>query len=194
MARTFKRPFQPSIGSYFGRLSNDADCPVTPTSSPPSILVPTLPSTIQSSLLNVGMRIRKSVPEGYKTKRKMADSAAIAPGGSSTAEDMNTSDRPSPQGYTGLVPYCGILKVGGYAAQPIPVPTEEDLPPLHFDDDQWSSSFPSSQESNTSSVASVVTSKPEFLPSIKKRRREEADDENLGLESQPVSPRTRPIR
>lgn len=30
---------------------------------------PDLSASIQTSLLNVGMRIRKSVPEGYKTKR-----------------------------------------------------------------------------------------------------------------------------
>ena len=92
--------------------------------------------------------------------------------------------------YQRLVPYCGILQVGGLAAQP--VPAEEDLPPLQFDD-EWSMPS-SSQASNKSAVKAAIT-----IPSAatiledKKRRREDADDEDLGLESQPVSPRSRPI-
>lgn len=93
--------------------------------------------------------------------------------------------------YRGLVPYCGVLNVGGYRAQPIL--EEDDVPPLQFDDD-WSVPL-CSQEYTTSSTAPVCppTTLPVSPSGAKKRRRQDADDEDLGLESQPISPRSRPI-
>ena len=190
MERSFKRQFQPSISSYFGRISHASN---TVEHSTPSTSIPTLPVTIQSSLLNVGMRVRKSVPEGYQTKSKMSSGigGTIAHGTPSLpSEDLQSQVSDSVTAYRGLVPYCGILKIGGHSVQP--VPAEEDLPPLQFDD-EWS--LPSS--SQTSNTSSVMTNNampaPAFLEDSKKRRREDADDEDLGLEFQPVSPRSRPI-
>ena len=54
--RTSKRPHQSSIDSYFEHIESALF----------TMYSPSLPASIQSSLLNVGMRVRKSVPEGYK--------------------------------------------------------------------------------------------------------------------------------
>lgn len=73
---------------------------------------PVLPSTVQSDLLSVGMRIRKSVPEGYKT-------------GSSHSAFRLWDERAAPvrsrRGGAGageLVPFCGVNRIGGYGVQP----------------------------------------------------------------------------
>ena len=185
--RTFKRPFQPSISSYFGH-ARDTDC--HPATSQTSILSPILPATIQSSLLNVGMRVRKSVPDGYKTKQKLFSDLSKPFGAATSKSDPSRSASAS---FNGLLPYCGILKVGGHEFQQ-PVPEEADLPPLQSDH-EWG--FPSSQESNVSTISDNCLIAPAYVPiatvSSNKRRREDADEEDLDLESQPVSPRSRPI-
>ncbi|KAF6217555.1 hypothetical protein HO133_006657 [Letharia lupina] len=172
---SFKRPFQPSISSYFGHPTRDsAQTPGTQVHTPSFAL----PNTIQSSLLNVGMRVRKSVPEGYQTQRKLSCGVPSAYNNLTPERNSVTPSR----GFTGLVPYCGILKIGGHNTQP--APSEEDLPPLQFDSDDWG--FLSSQESKASSdsLRPIVT-----VPVVSnhKRRREDEDDE-LDVESQPVSP------
>lgn len=177
--RSFKRPFQPSISSYFGNHTHDSDMlPVAQMSTSSS----TLPTIIQSSLLNVGMRVRKSIPQGYQTQRKLTCGLPDAyrhPG------PEHNSVTPS-RGFTGLVPYCGILNTGGHSIQP--APSEEDLPPLQFDSGDWA--FLSSQKSEASCEYLVpVVTVP--VVSSHKRRREDEDDE-LDVESQPVSPRSYP--
>ena len=190
MARSFKRQFQPSINSYFHSLSGDSNKSTFPATS---TLHPTLPPTVHSSLLSVGMRIRKSVPEGYQTSIK----ASSALTNSSYAHSGWDSTSAQTDGdYRGLVPYCGILKVGGHSAQAVPEGEREDTLPLPFDEDEWSLP-PGSQESNTSSVLDRPLGPtavfPPTSPNMRKRQREDADDEDLGIESQPVSPRSRPI-
>ncbi|KAI9872541.1 MAG: hypothetical protein M1830_001494 [Pleopsidium flavum] len=146
--RQTKRPFQASITSYFGRTDHDSPgtSHLIPSSSP---LSPPLPAKIQSSLLNVGMRVRKSVPEGYKT------ASCTASGQSNQKRRPNAShaggfSSNKSGGFAELTPYCGILKIGGHTAQPLPSP-EEDIPPLQFEADDYG--FPSSQESATSSLS-----------------------------------------
>ena len=186
--RSFKRPFQPSISSYFGHIK-DADC--HPATAPTFTLGPVLPATIQSSLLNVGMRVRKSVPEGYKTKQNLFCDLSKPFGASTSRSNRNRSTSTS---FNGLLPYCGILKVGGHESQML-VPEETDLPPLQSDSDDWG--FSSSQESYVSTISNTSLIAPARVPtattSSNKRRREDADEEDLDLESQPVSPRSRPI-
>ena len=186
--RSYKRPFQPSISSYFGPLRDtDSHSATTQTST----LSPILPATIQSSLLNVGMRVRKSVSDGYKNKQKIFCDLS-KPFAASTSKSEST--RSNSTSFNSLLPYCGILKVGGYESQQ-PVPEEADLPPLQSDHDDWG--FPSSQESNVSTMSDNSLITPAYTPiatiSSNKRQREDADEEDLDLESQPVSPRSRPI-
>ena len=168
--RSFKRPFQPSISSYFGYPTCDGGPPPRAQTSTPSSA---LPATVQSSLLNVGMRVRKSVAEGYQTQRKVPF----------TPERNNVI---LSRGFTALVPYCGIFKIGCHDMKPTPF--EENLPSLQFDSDDWG--FLSSQESSASSdsLRPTVTVP---LVSSHKRRREDEDDE-LDNGSQPGSPQFYP--
>ncbi|KAL8706644.1 MAG: hypothetical protein Q9201_000341 [Fulgogasparrea decipioides] len=105
-AHPTKRRFQTNITSYLSQIST----PTPHHTEKPAGLAPELPPAIQSSLLNVGMRIRKSVPEGYKTKqagcvlRTNVDDCAVFRGGNS--EDAE------------LVPYCGMNKTGSQEVQP----------------------------------------------------------------------------
>lgn len=84
---------------------------------------PVLPADTQSHLLNVGMRVRKSVPEGYKTgsysafslwsdndATNMKDMATLPPA-LLRAPSSSTAQRE-------LLPFCGINKVGGLSSQP----------------------------------------------------------------------------
>ncbi|KAL6705590.1 hypothetical protein ACN47E_006537 [Coniothyrium glycines] len=134
-----KRKFQPSITSYFAlRDAFDDDQHLQgldPTARPRQLhhhtrtphhphretLAPVLPGHVQADLLNVGMRVRKSVPEGYKT-HKMAALPCIT----TTASNSPTLDVKPPQDHVPLdfahqrelLPFCGLHKVAGYAEQP----------------------------------------------------------------------------
>lgn len=67
-AGTHSQPhLQSSITSYFHTPSTAAPPSTRYDSSPLPLGAPPLPAAVQASLLHVGMRIRKSVPEGYKT-------------------------------------------------------------------------------------------------------------------------------
>lgn len=175
-----KRPFQPSVDSYFHHASKEINS-LGVTLHHDSTAVPKPPPAIQSSLLNVGMRVRKSVPEGYKTCAKSQSHSSI------DAENrhrsgiepwrLGTAARPRE-----LMPYCGILHVGGHENQP--VEAENDLAPLEFVSD--ASDLMSSQEFATSmSIAPVFPS-----PRNKKRP---LDDLSGCWELQPVTSPLCPI-
>ncbi|KAI9761787.1 MAG: hypothetical protein M1840_001706 [Geoglossum simile] len=113
--RQAKRPYQSNITSYFPSIQPASSTPSQPAHAQ---CTPLLPAAIQSSLLNVGMRIRKSVPEGYKTGR-YCGSGAVA-GDSSppyTSTRKIASQSFNDRHLTELAPYCGVMKVGGYALQ-----------------------------------------------------------------------------
>ncbi|KAI1211899.1 ribonucleotide reductase inhibitor-domain-containing protein [Annulohypoxylon truncatum] len=121
-------PAQRHITSFFSSSAS----PLLPSSSsqhldvppsPPYINSPPLPATVQANLLSVGMRVRKSVPEGYKT------------GNYSAFALFDENVTANPQAYGGtmgegrsranaistpreLLPFCGIHKVGGLDTQP----------------------------------------------------------------------------
>ncbi|KAL8996963.1 MAG: hypothetical protein Q9169_003669 [Polycauliona sp. 2 TL-2023] len=145
-SRPSKRLNQTDISSYFSIHSSPsltlAHDPLNQGPSPS----PQLPPTIQSSLLNVGMRVRKAVPEGYKTTKRtpfpITRDGRVGSGG----------------GYAELVPFCGISKVGGYMAQDfsssaagggvgIDVSLPEKKDNMVFEDEMFGGSMPSSQES-----------------------------------------------
>ncbi|KAI8966514.1 ribonucleotide reductase inhibitor-domain-containing protein [Daldinia sp. FL1419] len=80
---------------------------------------PSLPASVQANLLSVGMRVRKSVPEGYKTGSYSAFAlwdetnngpVATMGEGRSRANAISTPRE--------LLPFCGINKVGGLGTQP----------------------------------------------------------------------------
>ncbi|KAH7406952.1 ribonucleotide reductase inhibitor-domain-containing protein [Phaeosphaeria sp. MPI-PUGE-AT-0046c] len=148
-----KRPFQPAITSYFPRDDDDFEFdsedddlrglnphtrprpqhhPRAAQHSHKETLAPQVPGHVQSDLLQVGMRVRKSVPEGYKThNNKMMALPSIQttlshkPSSTSSTTTM-TLDLKPPRGpvptevihQRELLPFCGLHKIGGYAEQP----------------------------------------------------------------------------
>lgn len=117
-------PSQRQITSFFNQGVSGASAS---TAGP--VRQPLLPSSVQSNLLSVGMRIRKSVPEGYKTAAPSAftlwtdttppKSAAQTPSRGACAQRE-------------LLPFCGINSVGGLDSQPAFRIDEddEDIPAL----------------------------------------------------------------
>lgn len=119
-------PAQRQITSFFSKSSDSPggidDAP-SRTIAPP--LSPPIPAQVQANLLSVGMRVRKSVPEGYKTGTSCsgfslwADTSASGDQGfplpTGAASDVSAlSSRRE------LLPFCGIHKVGGLGVQPDP--------------------------------------------------------------------------
>ncbi|KAM0432258.1 hypothetical protein ACHAPT_004796 [Fusarium lateritium] len=110
---------QRQITSFFNPQS-----PNEPQPSPESARQPILPSTVQANLLSVGMRVRKSVPEGYKTTGTSAfklwtDNAPVP--------TSTTPRAPTKASSRELLPFCGINKVGGLDTQP-EFEQEDDAP------------------------------------------------------------------
>ncbi|KAF2683657.1 hypothetical protein K458DRAFT_304191 [Lentithecium fluviatile CBS 122367] len=147
-----KRAFQPSITSFFAyeqQDSSDSDedlrgsGPITRQQQhlakrqqqQRDSVVPSVPGSVQADLLSVGMRVRKSVPEGYKTHKTVSlpsiqTTLAISPNSrASTTSTMTTTDygvKPPREAVPGelqhqreLLPFCGLQKIGGYAEQPV---------------------------------------------------------------------------
>ena len=88
---------------------------------------PALPSSVEANLLSVGMRIRKSVPEGYKTVGPSAfklwtDSTPLPAQRATGPAGVRASSRE-------LLPFCGINKIGGLDTQP-EFEVEDDVPGL----------------------------------------------------------------
>ncbi|KAJ4373348.1 hypothetical protein N0V83_003643 [Neocucurbitaria cava] len=134
-----KRKFQPSITSYFSSIDDFEDDEdlrgLDPITRPQQLhsraqqqrecLAPPVPGQVQADLLSVGMRVRKSVPEGYKT-HKMSALPSIQTTMSNTTTTLTGLEvkpprEPVPDDFVHqreLLPFCGLLKIGGYAEQP----------------------------------------------------------------------------
>lgn len=143
-----KRPFQPSITAYFSPHDFDLDDSDGERGAGPNTR-PRIsasaanrqyqhqqlpPERVQADLLSVGMRVRKSVPEGYKTHKTMSlpsiqTTLASSPNRSRTITMTTTQEYsvkpprdPVPahvQHQRELLPFCGLQKIGGYAEQPV---------------------------------------------------------------------------
>ncbi|EAL90835.1 hypothetical protein KXW98_006625 [Aspergillus fumigatus] len=121
-----RRRFQPPITTFFSPAvsdSNGTDAACSPhlshnhyaaaTHSP----TPIVPAKIQSSLLSVGMRVRKSVAEGYKTKGvKMFDTPTSTI--SLSAKHEHSTGRGFPTVRGELAPFCGLSKSCDYTVEP----------------------------------------------------------------------------
>ncbi|CAG7554881.1 unnamed protein product [Fusarium equiseti] len=107
-------PSQRQITSFFnasGRTTAES-----PVATIEKSMQPALPSNVQANLLSVGMRVRKSVPEGYKTVGTSAfklwtDNAPVK-------TINNTTRAPAKGASRELLPFCGINRVGGLDTQP----------------------------------------------------------------------------
>ncbi|KAI9789550.1 MAG: hypothetical protein M1816_005957 [Peltula sp. TS41687] len=177
--RQSKRPFQPSITSYFP--PNEGRPSTLSRQSPSSRHAsPVLPTAVQSSLLNVGMRVRKSVPEGYKTKEERY---SLTPNVRTTINHpTSTAGLRSRE----LAPFCGILKVGGYNRQQMAgnPPDIDDIPPLDYDlmDGE---NLPASSQDSIATIASTGVASMSFRPSNSNKRRlhdEEEEEQNYSTD------------
>ncbi|KAL8822487.1 MAG: hypothetical protein Q9191_006779 [Dirinaria sp. TL-2023a] len=183
MARPTKRTFRPTSSN--------------PSSTPTHL--PSLPCTIQTSLLNVGMRIRKAVPEGYKTVSKPHYSSTNSnnnlPPPPAPTNDASSSRISSPPHTSNnnnrintLLPYCGILKTGNLETYQHHQQEETNshsysysLPPLDFsapaggeDSEFW----PSSQESDPSTIPPQRFDTLPLLVNTNKRLFEEGGEDD----------------
>ncbi|KAJ4360086.1 uncharacterized protein N0V89_000645 [Didymosphaeria variabile] len=147
-----KRPYQPPITSFFTSYdfghSSDSDSERGPGPNTRKRISASgakhqhqhqqhphqLPGSVQSDLLSVGMRVRKSVPEGYKTHKTLSlpsiqTTLTMSPNGASTTTMTTIKEysvkpprEPVPahvQHQRELLPFCGLQKIGGYAEQPV---------------------------------------------------------------------------
>ncbi|RHZ66827.1 hypothetical protein CDV55_105679 [Aspergillus turcosus] len=155
-----RRRFQPPITTFFSPAvsdSNGTDAACNPhlshnhyaaaTHSP----TPVLPAKIQSSLLSVGMRVRKSIAEGYKTKGVKMFDAPTSTITVSAKQEHSTGSCTTIRAE--LAPFCGLSKSANYTIQAHPNPayrlsdTRNYNVDIVTDDGDTFSLPPSSQES-----------------------------------------------
>lgn len=117
------------------------------------------------------MRVRKSVPEGYKTHKTLEKELYLPPNSlpQSARLESKASSRPAE-----LVPFCGLHKIGGHAAP--------EVSAYPFDSYASESSSGqvfgySSQESNISNFST------DSMPAGKRRMDEEEDDFDGDMEA-----------
>ncbi|PNP48853.1 hypothetical protein TGAMA5MH_00011 [Trichoderma gamsii] len=133
-------PAQRQITSFFAAQSPTNSSPAAADAS--SQRAP-LPANVQANLLSVGMRVRKSVPEGYKTTGPSAFKLwtdSTRPGEVKLSSQMAAAAVAKPASAVSreLLPFCGINKVGGLDTQPefvyddgdIEVPALDEIPEL----------------------------------------------------------------
>ncbi|KAK8016114.1 ribonucleotide reductase inhibitor [Apiospora rasikravindrae] len=116
-------PSQRQITSFFNSSgvvsSTPSSLSAAGASTPRSFIAAS--NTDQANLLSVGMRVRKAVPEGYKTGTYSAfalwdeadNEMAGAGAGDTGRSRANAVSTPRE-----LLPFCGINKVGGLGTQP----------------------------------------------------------------------------
>ncbi|KAI7975421.1 hypothetical protein EIK77_006377 [Talaromyces pinophilus] len=174
-ASSKKRRFQPPITSYFATSTTQENSELShqnyaaPTNTP----TPALPNDILSSLLGVGARVRKSVPEGYKTEQKKLTAYTIPVKTNSTT--MTTTV------YSELQPFCGIHKVGNLAVQTFPRPDEDYRSEEMMSVDELENiSMPSSSQESNASFSSA-NNKRTLVPDI-----EEEDGDDSGYMHQGI--------
>ncbi|QSS65354.1 ribonucleotide reductase inhibitor domain-containing protein [Histoplasma capsulatum] len=167
-----RRRFQVPITKYFS--SGNTESPsngsshfnyAAPTHSP----APVLPHKVQSSLLTVGMRVRKSVPEGYKTTATKSAFHISHTGSSSTISPTRTMST----SYAELAPFCGVLKTGNLAVQTFPEHPSDTHQIIHHNhalDEEWNQcALPSSSQKSTDSSTIGSTIPPATLNTNKRR-------------------------
>ncbi|EAW07324.1 uncharacterized protein ACLA_020310 [Aspergillus clavatus NRRL 1] len=159
-----RRRFQPPITTFFSAAvsdSNGSDDACAPRLShnhyaaTTHSATPVLPAKVQSSLLSVGMRVRKSIAEGYKTKGvKLFDESTRRP----SELEQHSIGKNYPAIRAELAPFCGMSKAGDFAIQSYADPSCHSLDHMDhtnqiiMDDGDAFSLPPSSQESVLSAL------------------------------------------
>ncbi|KXJ94194.1 ribonucleotide reductase inhibitor-domain-containing protein [Microdochium bolleyi] len=187
--------FNSATGTPADSLSHISGHAATTHTSPS----PSLPASVQSNLISVGMRVRKSVPEGYKTGTYSAfslwDDASTTR--KTTPTPTYTAAAPSsPERHRSranafstpreLLPFCGIHRVGGLDVQPgwesanafsIVASSNNDNPVDDFDD------LPGLTSSQESALSTDSWATDEILEVNNTRKRFFVDEEEAGAVS-----------
>ena len=183
---TKRRRFQAPITSFFTTEATCSDSVSSQQSHQNRVPFSSLPVSdeIQSSLLTVGMRVRKSVPEGYKTHKTLYPTPPYGHPScfpESRIEDYETHPASTRYaGYAELMPFCGLHKIGGMAVQPMPEASSDSYRDAPFvkvaehgeEPDPWS--LPSTQQSVDSERTATSSRKRSF------RCDQEEDDDGDG--------------
>lgn len=109
-----RRRFQPAITNFFpSQQTESRNVDGTTVShnhyaAATFSATPVVPEKVQSSLLSVGMRVRKSVADGYKTERALKQEKAMPPPVVVKAPTANKNM--SSYSYAELAPFSGISK------------------------------------------------------------------------------------
>ncbi|KAG9244566.1 ribonucleotide reductase inhibitor-domain-containing protein [Calycina marina] len=170
---------QPSITSYFApTLLPTNTAPhihsISQQYSSPPTLSSSIPTTVQSNLLSVGMRVRKSVPEGYKTGTYstftlFSDVTPAQPTAPTTMHRVsNITTRPRARE---LTPFCGLHSVGGLALDESQNAGHAPLEISEYDD------IPGISQSSRLTKYSIAT------PGSDRKRRVDFDEEDEHLEA-----------
>lgn len=130
-----RRRFQPPITTYFASVpESDASGTHSHYAAATFSPTPVVSAKVQASLLSVGMRVRKSVADGYKTRLEMEKEKA--------APAIVGADAPTTQAYGNYGSHAELTSFAG---------THRYLSHMVTDDDGDAFSLPSSsQESNAS--------------------------------------------
>ena len=152
---TKRRRFQPPITSFFSASTSTtptANINVDDYNGAPHVShyhysaatcspTPVVPAKVQSSLLSVGMRVRKSVAEGYKTQKELKKHLAATITPTTTANGANHAE---------LAPFCGYSKTEDLAVQAFSRPsTINEHDPVTDENDAYS--LPSSSQGSLTS-------------------------------------------
>lgn len=168
-----KRPYQPSITSYFNHNSRDGS--ISQSLRPASTLSPPLPAETQASLLSVGMRVRKSVPEGYKTHKTLGIAGFPFPSTAPAKRSSGAEWQGSSTGARELTPFCGLHKTGGWAAQEVPSSSAPAV--MHRGNDVGVPELDFSQDTLASTQRSFASSGSPDVSSRKRTYEEDAEEE-----------------
>ncbi|KAF7195693.1 hypothetical protein HII31_03011 [Pseudocercospora fuligena] len=182
---TRKRQYQPSnqttLNSYFGRH-------VSGNAQPRSPMSPALPEDIQSSLVNVGMRVRKAMSDAQNPKAYGSAAAHLLPSSSAPVRVMPRQE---------LQPFCGLHKTGGWAVQETPSSSapaamrqygdyeNEARPSLSMSQ----STFPSTQSSFMSTTSSLSTKKRAYEDEAENEMDAFFDESEDAVSQEPDAPR-----
>ncbi|KAL4917797.1 ribonucleotide reductase inhibitor-domain-containing protein [Aspergillus aurantiobrunneus] len=165
-----RRRFQPPITTFF-TTSSDPTAPSTSshlshnhysavTHSPH----PVVPAKVQASLLSVGMRVRKSIADGYKTHHAKTEEKLTTHEDKKTTLKASSTIHSTPFTRSELAPFCGISKSTEYTtSQPLPHPTNYHIHNhqtiVTDETDDAFSLPPSSQESIDSESPAPITNR-----------------------------------
>lgn len=161
-----RRRFQPPITTFF-TPSLDPAAPSSPshlshnhyaavTHSPH----PVVPAKVQASLLSVGMRVRKSIADGYKTNLAKAEEKHTAYEDNKATFNKTTTTYTTLPNRSELAPFCGMSK-SDEVLQPFPHPTGHTLRnhsrTLATDETEDALSLPPSSQESVDSELSTPT-------------------------------------